>query len=88
MIITGTNVQYYLYTMLNQFHDQCTTYPYIVTVHELQFPCTEYYTLNGCFYLFHFLFSCLKKLGGCSADEEYSSSEVGVVFLDEIYDRL
>ena len=37
-------------------------------------------------YLFNFLFSSLNKLRGSSADEEYTSSEVGVVFLDKIDD--
>ena len=54
----------------------------------LHFPCTEYYKFNRWFYLFHVPFSCFDKLRRCSIDEEYSSSEVGVVFLDEIYDRL
>ena len=38
------------------------------------------------FYLFNFPFSSLNKLRDSSADKEYTSSEVGVVFLDEIND--
>ena len=37
-------------------------------------------------YLFNFPFCSLNKLRCCSADEEYTTSEVGVVFLDKIND--